>query len=189
MRIEGDAPEAQIAWDIVRRGLMVAPFAVGLVWLVADRPNALSVGFGIGIVLANLLLSAYLLRWAARISLGLVASVSIGGYVMRLALIFLAVWFVKDMAWVRMLPLGLAIIATHLGLLVWELRYVSGTYAHPGLKPSTRRPAAGYRGQWQQAVNARHEDQKKRNKIERASGRAGSNRIERVSGEKATEAT
>ena len=34
------------------------------------------------------------------------------------------------------LPLGATIIVTHLGLLVWEMKYVALSLAHPGLKPS-----------------------------------------------------
>lgn len=138
---------------MVRRGLVVLAPVVAVAWVVADRYVAASVGYGIVLILVNFLLSAYLLAWAARISLGLVASVALGGYVMRLALIFMAVWFVRDTSWVRMVPLGITLIAAHLGLLVWELRHVSATMAHPGLKPGSggswsarrSRPAAGYR--------------------------------------------
>ncbi len=132
------------------------PVVLAAAALIGGQNAALSVGYGMVIVLVNFLLSAYLLVWAARISLGLVASVALGGYVMRLALVFMAVWLVKDTSWVRMIPLGITIIATHLGLLVWELRHVSASFAHPGLKPSTTQmsrtklgqgtqPAAGYR--------------------------------------------
>ena len=65
----------------------------------------------------------------------MVASVALGGYVLRLGLIFLAVWLVKDMSWVAMVPLGITIIVTHLGLLFWEMRHVSASMANPGLKP------------------------------------------------------
>ena len=155
-----DAPAAEVAWDMVRRGLMVMPLVLAVVWLVGGSAAMASVAYAMTIVLINFLLSAYLLRWAARISLGLVASVALGGYVMRLAMIFMAVWIVRDAPWIRMIPLGIAIIATHLGLLVWELRHVSASFAHPGLKPSSRsrgnlgsrssgravgRPAAGYK--------------------------------------------
>ncbi|MEL6984174.1 MAG: ATP synthase subunit I, partial [Actinomycetota bacterium] len=114
----GPAPGAAIARDMVRRGLAILPFVVGATWLFADRATAASVAYGFGLILANFLLSAYLLAWAARISLGLVASVALGGYVMRLALIFVAVWLIRETSWVRMIPLGMTIIATHLGLLV-----------------------------------------------------------------------
>ncbi len=141
---------------MVRRGILLMPFALAAAALIGGQNVALSVGYGMVIVLVNFLLSAYLLVWAARISLGLVASVALGGYVMRLALVFMAVWLVQDASWVRMIPLGITIIATHLGLLVWELRHVSASFAHPGLKPGTNemsrtklrqrsQPAAGYR--------------------------------------------
>ncbi len=152
----GPAPGAEVARDMARRGAMVLPVAVGVAWLVAGGAVAASIGYGIAIILVNFLLSAYLLAWAARISLGLVASVALGGYAMRLALIFMAVWMVRETSWVRMVPLGITLIVAHLGLLVWELRHVSGTMAHPGLKPGVgggwsarrrqqQRPAAGYR--------------------------------------------
>lgn len=146
------SPAAAIARDMVLRGLMVLPFAVAIAWIIGDRNVAATVAYGMLVIMANFLLSAYLLVWAARISLGLVASVALGGYVMRLALVFVAVWLIRETSWVRMIPLGATIIATHLGLLVWELRHVSATFAHPGLKPTSgfrfgrrARPAAGYR--------------------------------------------
>ncbi len=150
----GPAPGAEVARDLARRGLLVLPIVVGAAWLIADRAVAASIGYAIVIICVNFLLSAYLLAWAARISLGLIASVALGGYVMRLALIFVAVWMVRETSWVRMVPLGITLIAAHLGLLVWELRHVSATVAHPGLKPGVggtwpvrrgQRPAAGYR--------------------------------------------
>ena len=70
------------------------------------------------------------------------------GYLLRLGLIFLAVFLVHDASWFEKLPLGLTIIVTHLGLLIWELRYVSASLAFPGLKPSpdrARRTAADVR--------------------------------------------
>ena len=57
------------------------------------------------------------------------------GYLIRLGLIFLAVWFVKDAGWISLPALGSTIIVTHLGLLFWEMKYVALSLAHPGLKP------------------------------------------------------
>lgn len=128
-------PVAEVANDMARRGLIVVPIAAGIAGLFAGWDVAASIGYAALIVVLNFLLAAHLLSWAARISLALIPSVALGGYALRLALVFLAVWFVKDFSWVRIIPLGITIIATHLGLLVWELRYVSATFAHPGLKP------------------------------------------------------
>jgi putative NIF3 family GTP cyclohydrolase 1 type 2 len=43
---------------------------------------------------------------------------------------------VRDASWMNLPALGLTIIVTHLGLLFWELKYVSASMAFPGLKPS-----------------------------------------------------
>ena len=58
------------------------------------------------------------------------------GYLFRLALIFVAVYVVKDAGWISLPALGTSIIVTHLGLLVWELKYVAASLAYPGLKPA-----------------------------------------------------
>jgi hypothetical protein len=52
-----------------------------------------------------------------------------------MALVAVAVFVVRNLEWVELMPLGLTIILAHLGLLFWELRYVSLSLAYPGLKP------------------------------------------------------
>jgi hypothetical protein len=59
----------------------------------------------------------------------------LGGYVVRLGAILLVLWGIQDLAWVEMVPLGVTLVATHVGLLFWESRYVSLSLAFPGLKP------------------------------------------------------
>ena len=51
-------------------------------------------------------------------------------------LIFLAVWAVHEAHWISLPALGATIIVTHLGLLVWEMRYLAISLANPGLKPA-----------------------------------------------------
>ena len=58
------------------------------------------------------------------------------GYIGRLGLIFAAVMLVRDaVVGVAACRSASRIIVTHLGLLFWELRYVSASLAFPGLKP------------------------------------------------------
>ena len=57
------------------------------------------------------------------------------GYALRLGLIFLVIVLVRDEPWISLPALGATIIATHLGLLMWELRYVAINLAYPGLAP------------------------------------------------------
>ena len=146
-RLEGPSPAVSVAVDMVKRGLPFVPIAMVIGAAFAGFNGAMSVLYGIAIVMFNLLLSAGLLAWASRISFAMVASVSLMGYALRLGLVFVAFWLVKDQSWVALIPLGITIIATHLGLLVWELRYVSASFAYPGLKPRTTtvRPVAAGR--------------------------------------------
>ena len=58
------------------------------------------------------------------------------GYLFRLGLITVAVLLVKDTDWISLPALGATIIVTHLGLLIWELKYVALSLAYPGLKPA-----------------------------------------------------
>jgi hypothetical protein len=138
----GPATERIVARDLLRRGLLAAPLAIALGAVLAGTDGALSVAFGLGLVLANLWLSAALLAWATRISYALVMGVALFGFLARLALVGAAVWAVADQAWVAELPLGLALVAGHLGLLLWEARSVSASLAFPALKPgSPKEPA------------------------------------------------
>ncbi|MEZ5203702.1 MAG: ATP synthase subunit I [Acidimicrobiales bacterium] len=131
----GPAPERQVARDLVRRGLIALPVALIVGFLAWGGAGAASVAFSAGLVLANFLLAAALLSWAARISLGLLMGVSLFGFVVRLALIAGAVLLVKDQAWVEPVPLGVTLVVAHLGLLFWETKFVSASLAFPGLKP------------------------------------------------------
>ncbi len=135
-RFEGtEAPEQELARDIARRALPVAPVLVLVGAIFWGLDGALSAAYGVALVVANFLLAAALLTWAGRISLGMLMGAALGGYILRLGLLTAAVVLVKDAGWVEMLPLGLTIVVTHLGLLVWETRYVSASLAFPGLKP------------------------------------------------------
>jgi hypothetical protein len=92
--------------------------------------------YAIALVLINFALAAGLIAAAARISLGLMMGATLFGYLLRLGLILLAVLLVKDAGWISLPALGATIIVTHLGLLVWEMKYVAMSLAHPGLKPA-----------------------------------------------------
>ena len=134
-RVDGPPVEQQVAWDLIRRGALVAPvllIVAGLGWGVN---GALSAAYAIALVLANFALSAKLLAWSARVSLTVLMAAALGGYVLRLALITGAVLAVVHQSWMEVIPLAFTLVVTHLGLLVWETRFVSATLAYPALKP------------------------------------------------------
>ncbi|NQW33685.1 MAG: ATP synthase subunit I, partial [Acidimicrobiaceae bacterium] len=135
MRDDGPAPEAALVRDIIKRGLFVAPILIGLCAIVWGANGAYSCAYAFAIVFCNFGLAAALVSYTARISYAFMMASMLFGYLLRLALVAVAVFVVRNSSWVELLPLGLTIIFAHLGLLFWEMRYVSLSLAFPGLKP------------------------------------------------------
>ena len=132
--------ERDVVRDMVRRCLPALPAVVLVAGLLRGVDGALSASFGAGLAVANLALSALIVSAAARISLVLLGIASLGGFVLRLALVTVAVLLVKDQGWVDLPSLGFTLVLTHLGMLIWEARHVSVALAFPGLNPPARRP-------------------------------------------------
>ena len=133
------APEAEIVRDLVRRALPVVPIPLAIGAVVDGVDGAMSAGFAAALVLVNFVVAAASLAWAARINLGVLMGVALFGYLVRIGALFGAVLLVRDLAWVHLTVLGCTLVVMHLGLLAWELKYVSASLAHPALKPEPLR--------------------------------------------------
>jgi hypothetical protein len=130
--------ERELAVDMARRGVVVAPALVLLGAVIWGGDGAWSMLVAITLVLVNLLLSAASLSWAAKISLPMIMATAFTGFAVRMGLVVLVVALVRDEPWVDLPALAVGILVTHLGLLFWELRYVSASLAYPGLKPGAK---------------------------------------------------
>lgn len=135
-RLEGPAPEVSVSMDMIRRGLIAAPVLIVVCAMIWGADGAWSSAYAILLVLVNFGLSAAIIAVTGRISLVVMMAGILFGYLVRLALLFAAVYVVRDAAWISRPALGASIIVTHLGLLVWELKYVAISLTYPGLKPS-----------------------------------------------------
>lgn len=132
---EAPPVERQLVGDMLRRGLPAVPVVVLLAAVIWGRDGALSAAYGLAVVALNLLASAAMLGWAARVSPAAVMMTALGGFLLRMGLVLLALFAVRDQPWVAFVPLGITVLVSHLGLLFWETRYVSASLAFPGLKP------------------------------------------------------
>lgn len=141
-RLDGPPVEREVAFDLLRRSVPVAPVVLLVAGLIWGLDGAASAGIALALVLLNLTSSALVLSWTARISLSLMMGAALFGYLLRLALVFAVVWLLKDQPWIELVPLGVTIVVAHLGLLIWETRYVSTTLAFPGLLPRAGRGAS-----------------------------------------------
>jgi hypothetical protein len=138
-----DVPEVEreLAFDMLKRGVWLAPvvlLAASMIWGVEGAASAV---LAIALVSINLVLAALGLSWAAKRSLNTLMVMSLVGFAVRMGLVTAVLFAVRDAAWVDMVALGVCVIVTHLGLLFWELRYVSASLAFPGLKPTTDKEA------------------------------------------------
>jgi hypothetical protein len=130
------APEVRVSRDMVRRGLMVAPVLIAVCAVIWGGDGAWSCAYGIALILLNFPIASGLIAWSARISLALMMGAVLFGYLLRLGILLAAVLVVRGSGWISLPALGATIIVTHLGLLVWELKYVAASLAYPGLKPA-----------------------------------------------------
>jgi hypothetical protein len=129
-------PEKKIVADMLWRGIKVAPAGLGLSFLIWGTDGVASGAYGIALVFANFIAAAGLLTWAGRISPGALMFAALGGFILRLAVLTIAVIAASKISVFAPVPLGITIIVSHLGLLVWETRYVSLSLAYPGLGPA-----------------------------------------------------
>jgi hypothetical protein len=127
--------ERDIALDLVKHGLLIAPVILLVAFFVSGWDGVASAGIALAIVCLNFTLAALSVGWAAKISPEMVGGVALGGYVVRLGLILGALVLLRHEPWIVLPWLGFTLVGTHLVLLFWEMRYISLSLAAPGLRP------------------------------------------------------
>jgi hypothetical protein len=131
----GRNPQAEIVADMARRGLLVSPVLVALGAIGWGLNGALSVLVALAVVLVNFAASAAVVRKSLDLPQTFIMMFVLGGFVLRMLLVLAVITVAGNFTWVERVPLGLAIVLTHLGLLAWETRHISASLAYPGLKP------------------------------------------------------
>jgi hypothetical protein len=129
------AYEGQIAGDLVRRVLIVSPAVLLVAGIVSGVDGLVSAAIGLVLVSLNFLASARLITYTARYSPGAVMGVVLGGYIVRLGILFGIALALDTVSWIDIGVLLLTVAVVHLALLTWESRHVSLTLGYPGLKP------------------------------------------------------
>jgi len=117
-----DEPEKGIVVDMLRRGIKIVPAWLLISLLVWGVDGALSAAYGVALIFANFLTASLFLTWAARISPAALMFAALFGFIFRLGALTVAVIAVSKISFFAPVPLGITIIVSHLGLLVWETR-------------------------------------------------------------------
>jgi len=129
------AYEGEIARDLARRVLWVAPVVILVSAIWSGGEGALSAAIGSLLVAANFVVAARAISWTARRSPGAVVGVVFASYLVRMAVLFGIALLLGELSWIDLPVLVITIAVVHLALLAWETRYVSLSLAAPGLKP------------------------------------------------------
>ena len=136
--LPGIAPpnvETDLAADMVKRAIPLAPAIVLVALVAAGSKGAWSALLAVAIVVVNFLLAAVSLSWAARTSPVTLMATSLGGFLVRMGLVTAVVLAVRHASWINLSVLAITILVTQLGLLFWETKYVGASLAFPGVKP------------------------------------------------------
>ena len=134
----GDVPavETQLVIDMLKRAVPAAPVVVIVAGLLGGSHGAWSALLAVAVVAVNFLLAAASLSWAARISPVALMATAFGGFLVRMGLVTAVILAVRHTSWINLSAFAITILATHLGLLFWEMRYVGASLAFPGVKPT-----------------------------------------------------
>ena len=137
------AYEGEVARDLVRRMLLVAPVVLLVAGVFRGLDGLVSAAIGLVLVALNFLASARLITWVAQRSPGAVMGVMLGGFIVRIGILFAVALALENVSWVDVPVLVLTVAVVHISLLTWETRHVSLTLGAPGLKPGTNQPTMG----------------------------------------------
>jgi hypothetical protein len=140
--IEVHGPERDVALDMARLGLVVGPVFAVVATIVWGLGGLASSALASTIVVANLLLGAWVIGRAAAISPNLLMGAVLGGFILRLMAMGAIVLPIRDLSWFEVVPFAVTLVGGHLGLLAWETQRVSISLAYPGLAPDKGRVPA-----------------------------------------------
>ena len=116
--------------ELVRRLLPYSLPAVALAAvagaLLGGAGAAWSAGIGVAAVTANFLGYAYSVAWAARIAPTVLMVVGLGGFVVRLVTLTVALLLLDRLAWFSPVAFAAAFVPTTIVLLVMEMRLLVG---------------------------------------------------------------
>jgi hypothetical protein len=112
--------EFLMARSIVTRALFVAPMIIVVAWMWRGSLGAVSAAIGVAVIVANFMLSGWLLSKAARVSLQAYHAAALFGFFLRLGFITVSMFAVASLFEVDRRALGIAAITAFMVLLVLE---------------------------------------------------------------------
>lgn len=117
--------EKRMASHMLKWGVIASPVLLLVSFLIWSTRGFESSLFAIALVLINFFVTAKLMEIGGRVSLSGLMAAAVGSFVFDLALLTAAVIPFANSSWMNLWALGLTLIVTHLGLVVFEATTIS----------------------------------------------------------------
>jgi hypothetical protein len=127
--------ERDIAVDLAKKAAIVTPIVVIGVGVWRGPDAALGAFLALALVVVNFFASAAILGWTAKHAPHGLAGVAMLSFLGRLVIITIIGAGIKQLDIVDFPVFAITLVVSYLALLFWEMRSISLTLAHPGLKP------------------------------------------------------
>jgi hypothetical protein len=119
-------PEHELVRRLLPYSLPAFAVAALLGALLGGPGAAWSAGIAVIVVTANFVGNAYSVAWAARIAPTVLMAVGLGGFVVRLATLTIALLLLDRLSWFSPLAFAAAFVPTTIALLVVEMKLLAG---------------------------------------------------------------
>ncbi len=119
-------PEHELVRRLLPFSLPAFALAAAAGAILGGAGAAWSAGIGVAAVTANFVGSAYSVAWAARIGPTVLMAAGLGGFVVRLATLTVALLLLDGLAWFSPLAFAAAFVPTTVALLVVEMKLLAG---------------------------------------------------------------
>lgn len=117
--------EKRMASHMLKWGVVASPFLLLISYLIWSFHGLESSLYAIVLVLINFLVTAKVMEIGGKISLPALMGAAVGSFIFDLVLLTVAVIPVAQAGWMNLWALGLTLIVTHLGLVVFEATTIS----------------------------------------------------------------
>ena len=119
-------PEHELVRRILPYSLPACAVAALLGGLLGGAGAAWSAGIAVVVVTANFVGNAYSVAWAARIAPTVLMAVGLGGFMVRLATLTIALLLLDRLGWFSPIAFAAAFVPTTIALLAVEMKLLAG---------------------------------------------------------------
>jgi len=119
-------PEPELVRRLLPYSLPAFAVAALLGGLLGGAGAAWSAGIAVVVVTANFVGNAYSVAWAARIAPTVLMAVGLGGFMVRLATLTIALLLLNRLGWFSPIAFAAAFVPTTIALLAVEMKLLAG---------------------------------------------------------------